>query len=567
MTENFRLASPVSRWLLMWVVLISVLGFQTAPQADLILTNGHIITMDERAPTAEALAIGDGRILAVGTTAEIRKSYPNAKETDLGGKTVMPGIVEAHGHLLSLGESLLRLNVQGIDDPSEVVRRVAERVANTPKGVWIIGWGWDEGAWAKKYPNNEELSRVSPNNPVFLRGLHSFAGWANKKALEIAGITAATPNPPNGEILKDPTTGEPTGILTNRAQDLVTRHIPPMTSEQMEKALRLAAEECLKNGLTTVHDANISADMLAALRSLARKKQLKVRVYAMLQGTDAKLLEPFLQNGPALDPEHWLTIRSIKVFTDGALGSRGAALIEPYSDAPNTKGLVTTPENDLHRLTVRALRSGMQLAVHAIGDLGNRITLNAFARALKEVPSARDPRLRIEHAQVVAPEDIPRFAQLGVIASMQPPHCTSDMPWAENRVGPKRIKGAYAWRSILNTGARLCLSSDFPGETLNPFYGMYAAETRQTPDGKPEGGWYPEQRLTRKEVLRAYTIESAYAGFEDKLKGRIAPGMLADLIVLSENILNAPSKALLSMKVLKTYVGGKLAYSSDSAAR
>ena len=258
-----------------------------------------------------------------------------------------------------------------------------------------------------------------------------------------------------------------------------------------------------------------------------------------------------------------MTIRGVKLFIDGALGSRGAALLEPYSDAPNTKGLIKTSEDSLSQLTVRVLQAGLQVATHAIGDLGNRITLNAYARALEDMPAAKDLRLRIEHAQVIALEDISRFAKLGIIPSMQPPHCTSDMPWAEDRVGPERIKGAYAWRSLLNTGVHLPLSSDFPGETLNPFYGMYAAETRQSPEGKPEGGWYPEECLTRKEVLRGYTTEAAYAGFEEGVKGKIEPGMLADLIVLSDDILTVPSKDLLSIKVEQTYIGGKLVYSTE----
>jgi hypothetical protein len=404
------------------------------------------------------------------------------------------------------------------------------------------------------------LSQASPNNPVWITGLHGFAGWANAKALEIAGITRDTPNPQNGEILKDSKTGKPTGILKNAAEGLLTRHILPLSPALTERALTLAGEECLKYGLTTVHDAKVSRPMLEAFRSLAAKRQLKTRIYVMLDGADKELIEPFLEHGPEVDPEHWLTIRCIKVFADGALGSRGAALFEPYSDAPETRGQMTTSQDEIFKLTTRALKAGMQVAIHAIGDRANRITLDAYETALKELPQATDHRLRIEHAQVVALQDIPRFSRLGVIASMQPPHCTSDMPWADNRVGPERIRGAYAWRSFLNAGVRVPLNSDFPGETPNPFWGMYAAETRQSPDGKPEGGWHPEQCLSRKEVLRAYTVESAYAGFEEKIKGQIAPGMLADFIVISDNILTVPSRALLSLRVEQAYVGGNLAF-------
>jgi predicted amidohydrolase YtcJ len=546
-----------------WIALASasLIACKAFPRAERIFINGHIVTMNEAMPEAQAFAVGNGKIVAVGLNENIRRAYPDLAPTDLHRRTVMPGIVESHVHLLSLGQSFIELDLEGVETPDEVVQQVKERAAKTPPGEWITGWGWDEGAWAKAYPTNQKLSQAAPNNPVWLRGLHSFAGWANDKALEIAGITRDTPNPKNGEILKDAKTGKPTGILKNEAQGLLTRFIPPLSPALMERALTLAGEECLTYGLTTVHDANVSKGMLQALRSLAARGRLKTRVYAMLDAADKDLIEPYLQHGPVLDPEHWLTVRCIKIFADGALGSRGAALSEPYSDAPEKRGDLTTSQEEIFKLTARALKSGMQVAVHAIGDRANRITLDAYEAALRTAVLAHDSRLRIEHAQVVAPQDIPRFRQLGVISSMQPPHCTSDMPWAEDRVGPERIRGAYAWRSFLNASVRVPLNSDFPGETPNPFWGMYAAETRQSPDGKPAGGWHPEQCLTRSEVLRAYTVDSAYAGFEEEFSGQIAPGMLADSIVISGDILKITSKALLTLKVEQTYVGGDLAYS------
>jgi predicted amidohydrolase YtcJ len=529
--------------------------------AGRVFLNGHVITMTDSLPEAEAFAVDSGRIAAVGTSEEIRAAYPGAPATDLEGKTVMPGIVESHVHLFSLGQSFLELNLEGIQSPDEVVEKVRERATRTPAGEWITGWGWDEGAWARNYPSNEALSQASPRNPVWLRGLHGFAGWANDQALAIAGITRDTPNPQNGEILKNAATGKPTGILRNEAQGLVTVHIPPPSPAMMEQAMTLAGEECLRYGLTTVHDANVNTAMLDALHSLASRQMLKNRVYVMLDVTDKDLIESYLQRGPEVDPERRLTVRCIKIFADGALGSRGAALFEPYSDAPDARGQMTTSKADIEEITERALRSGFQVAVHAIGDRANRLTLDAYEAALSQVPEARDPRLRIEHAQVVSQEDIPRFSKLGIIASMQPPHCTSDMPWAETRVGPERIKGAYAWRSFLNAGVRVPLNSDFPGETPNPFWGMYAAETRKSPEGEPEGGWYPGQCLTRREVLQAYTIESAFAGFTENDLGRIAPGMLADFIVISDNILALPPASLLTLKVEQTYVGGQRVFS------
>ncbi|UCE07492.1 MAG: amidohydrolase family protein [bacterium] len=525
-----------------------------------IFINGHIITMDDISPEAEAMAIGNGKIVDIGTSEKMKNDFPEADIVDFQGKTVMPGIIESHGHLLSLGQSFLELNLEGIATPEQVVIKVKERASETQPGEWIIGWGWDEGAWAKNYPENQGLNDASPDNPVYLRGLHGFASWVNNNALEIAGITADTPDPPNGEILKDSSTGRPTGILTNKAQPLVEKYIPPLTSDQIERALQLAIEECLTYGLTTIHEAKTSAIMLQAFRSLKGQNKLKTRIYVMLDVTEQGLIEPFLNKGAEIDEENLLTIRCLKVFVDGALGSRGAAMIEPYSDAPDVKGVIVTMDDSLYQLTVRALKSGFQVATHAIGDLANRITLNAYRRAIEQVPSAKDHRLRLEHAQVTALEDIPKFAPLNIVLSMQPPHCTSDMPWAETRVGSERIKGAYAWRSFLNTGVHLTLNSDFPGETLNPFYGMYAAETRQTLDGKPEGGWYPEQCLTREEVLKGYTVKAAYAGFEENIKGKLIPGMLADFIVLSDDILKISSKELLSLRIEKTYLGGELVY-------
>jgi predicted amidohydrolase YtcJ len=550
---------------LLFAAILSLVLCNRAPKSDRIFTNGHIITMNENMPEAEAFAVDKGFIIAVGTNAEIRKAYPLAEEVDFNGKDVMPGIIESHGHMLNLGRIKMRIDLQGFNDQREIVLKLKERAAATTPGEWIDGWGWDDGAWKQQMTAiRHELSAVSPDNPVWFAGLHGYNGWANAKALEIAAITKDTPDPEGGKIYKDPETGEPTGILANAAQGMVTRLMPPLTAEQREKAFEMAGEELLKNGLTSVHDARITRNDLDALRSLKAKQKLKVRYYVMLDCTDEELIDPYLQNGPEIDPDNWLTVRSIKVFQDGSLGTRSALMLEPYSDAPEVLGVTTTPQEEIERLTTRSLQAGMQVVTHAIGDRSNRITLDAYEAAMRSVPGAKDHRLRIEHAQVVAIEDIPRFKELDIVTSMQPAHATSDMPWAEDRVGPDRIKGAYAWRSFFDAGVRVPLNSDFPGETLNPFYGMYAAETRQTPDGKPEGGWYPEQCLSREEVLYAYTVESAYAGFEEHTKGQIAPGMLADFIVISDNVLTIPSKALLSLEVEKTYIGGKLVYSRSA---
>jgi predicted amidohydrolase YtcJ len=536
----------------------------SAPAVDLLLINAHVITIDQNKPAAEAVAIQRDRIAWIGTNTEARRRFGDASQIiDLNGATVLPGLIDAHVHLFALGQSLLRLNLKDVADANEAVALVKQRAAGAAPGEWIIGWGWDEGKWAAHYPDNQALSQASPHNPVFLVGLHTFAAWANQKALELSSVTKDTKDPENGKIIRDEKTGEPTGILLNRAQELVEKHVPPLSLEQTEKAIELAATECVRHGLTSVHDARVSPLMLQAFRELIRQGRMPLRLYAILDGADDALVKEWLARGPEIDPQHRLTIRSFKLFADGALGSRGAALLEPYSDASQTRGLITTPEATVYELTRQSLQKGFQVCTHAIGDAANRMTLDAYARALKQSPAKRDTRLRIEHAQVLALADIPRFAKLGVIPSMQPTHCTSDMGWAEKRIGSQRIKGAYAWRSLLATGVHLPLSSDFPGETLNPFYGIYAALTRKDPNGNPANGWYPEQRLTLLEALRGYTIEAAYSEFEEKAKGSIEKGKLADLTVIEQDIRRLQPGEILSIRVLKTIVGGKVIYDSN----
>ncbi|HYL86710.1 MAG TPA: amidohydrolase [Candidatus Angelobacter sp.] len=557
-------AAQASALLILALFLGSSLHSQQRSEPDLLLLNAHVVTLNERQPAAQAIAIQGDRIAWVGTTDDARHRYAASIRTiDLQGATVLPGIIDAHTHLINLGESLVGLNLKDLATEKEMVERVRQRAAAAAPGEWILGWGWDEGKWASNYPSNQALSEASPRNPVFLVGLHTFAGWANQRALEIAGITKDTKDPENGKILRDEKTGAPTGILLNHAQDLVATKIPAMTLVQAKRAIQLAARECVRNGLTSVHEAKVTPLMVQGLRELVREGHMPLRVYAMLDGSDKALVDEWLKRGPEIDPHHQLTFRSFKLFADGALGSRGAALLEPYSDAPQTKGVMTTPESDVYSLTRRSLQAGFQVCTHAIGDAANRSVLDAYAQAEKEVPDSRDPRLRIEHAQVLAPDDIPRFAKLGVIASMQPTHCTSDMPWAEKRLGAQRVRGAYAWRSVKDSGAHLPLSSDFPGETLNPFYGIYAAITRQDPQGNPAGGWYPEQRLTLDEALRGYTVEAAYAEFEEASKGSIEVGRLADLTVISKDITKIPPPEILSIHALMTFVGGRVVYDSE----
>jgi predicted amidohydrolase YtcJ len=550
---------------LLFVALFPLTGSlcSQSSSADLLILNAHVVTMNQEQPSAQAIAIQGDRIAWVGGNEEAKILFRGAAHTlDLHGATVLPGIIDAHTHLLELGQSLLKLNLKDVPTEKEAIDRVRQKTASTPRDEWILGWGWDEGQWAAHYPANQGLSDVSPRNPVYLAGLHSYAAWVNKRALELAHINKDTADPENGKILRDEKTGEPTGILLNRAQELVQKRIPAMTLEQVKRAIELAARECIRNGLTSVHEARVTPILIPAYRELIAEARMPLRIYAMLDGADKTLVAEWLERGPQIDARHQLTIRSFKLFADGALGSRGAALLKPYSDDPQTTGVITTREPEIYSLTRRGLQRGFQVCTHAIGDAANHSVLDAYARALAEAPEAQDPRLRVEHAQVLAPQDIPRFAKLRILASMQPTHCTSDMGWAEKRLGAERIKGAYAWRSLLRAGARLPLGSDFPGETVNPFFGIYAAITRQDPAGNPPGGWYPEQRMTLEEALRGYTVEAAYAEFEENAKGAIEKGKLADLIVISKDILKLPPQEILSIRVLKTFVGGKPVYDS-----
>ena len=546
------------------VVLTSLLFFSCSSQNTDLYLGGKIVTMDEANPISEAFTVVGGKFTDVGKSDDLRTKYPHARIIQLDCRTVMPGIIESHGHLLDLGKSFLILNVEGLRSPEEVIDRIAERVLQTPAGEWILGWGWDDGAWADAYPSRYDLDRVASENPVVLRGLHGFATWANSSAFIQAGITRSSPSPPNGSIVRNPD-GDLQGILTNEAQTLLEDRIPPLTNKQVKHALELAIDECIQHGLTTIHEAKTTKRMLTALRKLRNNGQLKVRIYTMLDVNDKEWVNEWIENGIQIDD--WLTIRSIKVFVDGALGSRGAALMEPYSDAPGTRGVVVNDEEALYRWSVKAVRSGFQVVTHAIGDRANRITLNAYQRALRGYPKKSDHRFRVEHAQIVLPEDVPKFAQLGLVVSMQPSHCTSDMPWVEDRIGPQRVRYAYAWRSFLRTNVHLTFNSDFPGETLNPFVGMYAAETRRTATGTPSEGWFPAQCLTRQEVLQAYIRESAYSEFSETYKGMIREGMLADFVVLSDDITSIQPEELLDMVVERTFVGGRCVYDRESSRR
>ena len=547
-------------------------GCRSEPPADLILRGGNIVTVDSAVPRAQALAVREDRIVAVGTDQEVeRLRGSQTRVIDLAEKTAVPGLIDAHLHFPGIGKLLSTVFLDTTKSPAEAIAIVAREVKKAGPGEWIVGQGWHTVEWGQGYPDNRALSQASPDNPVFLVGMATHAAWANDRALQIAGVTAATPDPPGGRILKDSKTGRPTGILLETAQALVSRHIPSETREARKSTMRLSGETLASLGLTGAHDAGASPDDVELYQELLAEGALPIRLDVMLRvpGRGPEL-DAILSQPPRIGlGDNRLSVRTIKVFADGALGARGAALLAPYSDSPGESGLLQNSEDDLAALVRQSMEAGYQVAIHAIGDRGNRIALDAIERAMQELPG-RDARHRVEHAQIVALEDIPRFARLGVLPSMQPIHAPTDMGFAEARVGPERIKGGYAWRSLLDSGARLVASSDtpaFPIEYTNPLWGIHAAVRRQDQHGRPPGGWYPEQRVSRLDALRMYTINAAYASFADDVRGSISPGKLADLTVLSKDILSIPEAEILQTQVVMTIVGGRIVYERKEPVR
>ena len=529
--------------------------------ADLILLNGNVITMEPDKPRASAIAVKGDRILKVGSDKEIKElSAPGCKTVDLNGKTVIPGLIDAHLHFISIGQSKRILNLVGTQNLQEIQKMVADKAAMLPKGKWIIGRGWDQNDWPeKKFPTRYDLDKVAADHPVLLTRVCGHANWANSKAIEMAKITKDTPDPAGGKIIRDLKTGEPTGVFIDEAEGLINKIIPPASYGQRKADALTAMKACLAVGLTGGHDAGVGLETIKIYKELIDQGRFDFRIYAMISG-EGEAAEEYLKKGPTIGyGNNRLTARSFKLFADGALGSRGAAFFQPYNDDPGNYGLITFEPEKVYMLIVRALKAGFQVNTHCIGIKGNSLFLDLYQKALKEVPT-KDHRFRIEHAQVVKPSDFRRYARLGVIASMQPTHCTSDMYWAEDRVGPERVKGAYAWKSFLNSGVKIAGGSDAPVESENPFFGIYAAATRQDQKGWPKGGWYPEQKLTREEALRIFTIDAAYAAFEEDIKGSLKEGKLADMVIIREDIMTVPADKIYKIKPVMTILGGKIVY-------
>jgi len=533
--------------------------------ATLILTNARIysLTGDTDTPggDAQAIALAGNTIVALGDTAAIDVYRGPATTTyDLNGATVLPGLIESHTHVFELGRKLEQVDLVDAKNEAEAVALVAARATAVPDGEWIIGHGWDEGAWANNYPSKTLLSEQLPNHPVLMQSLHGFAVWGNDYALREAGIAAETPTPVGGEIRRD-ANGEPTGLFLNRATVLLRNALPVPADDDLRRQLLLALNQMAQDGYVAVHEAGVTEQQMRVLQALEAEGALPLRFYAMLSLREPKLIEEWIERGPTEDPTRMLVARAVKAYFDGALGSRGARLLADYSDQPGHRGISGAGYAFDQDLARRVVERGFQIAIHAIGDAGNRATLDLIESA----QASNTERHRIEHAQVIHPDDLSRFRELGVIASMQPPHAVEDKTWAEARLGSERVKGAYAWRALLDDGASVIFNADNPGSDHSIFYGLHAAVTRRDKTLQPSEGWYADQALSMGETLRAYTAWAAHASFSENHTGRLEPGRWADLTVLDidpfEVAENDPAE-LLKGNVLMTIVNGEVLHNA-----
>ena len=543
-------------------------------KADMIIHNGMIYTMNDLNPTAEAVAVSSGKIIALGKYTDLDPLItPRTKIINLRGTTMTPGIIEGHGHFYGLGLAKMQLDLSKTESYQDLVDMVSDAVENSKPGEWILGRGWHQSKWnddkndfVKGFQTHERLSEISPNNPVWLKHASGHAGFANQKAMDIAGVNKETEFGFGGEIIKD-LSRKPTGVFNERAQGLISEKVENNLGEESDlRAIELAVKASLENGVTSFHDAGIGRRTIEVLREAIDRDILKVRIYAMLTSRDTTLLNEWYKKGPEIGTGgDLLTIRSIKINADGALGSRGAWLIDEYSDRPGHYGMPTQSMDYVYSVAKQGIKTGFQVNSHAIGDKANREILNEYEKVFNEHPElAIDHRWRIEHAQHIAPDDIPRFGRLNVIPSIQGIHMSSDRPWAINRLGQKRIEeSAYVWRDLINHGAVLINGSDVPVEPIDPIASFYASTTRKTLKGLPDFGYEPKQKMTRIEALKSYTINAAYGAFEDQIKGSIEIGKYADFTVFSQNLITIPEEKILDTKVLYTIVNGVVEYQAN----
>jgi len=535
-----------------------------AQDIDLVVVNGNIHTVNEKQPHAEAFAVRDERIAFVGSTADVEKLRgAKTRVIDLGGKTVVPGLTDSHCHIFGIGEREMRLNLEETNSLQDFLTKVKERVSHTEKGKWITGRGWIETFWKPAaFPSRQDLDKVAPDNPVFLTRADGHASVVNSAALKIAKVDRNTPNPFGGQISK--TNGEPNGMLLDNAQDLAAKHIPKPTEAEREQALLLGVNREIGLGWCEIQNAGSDKEDIKLIKKTFTDGKIKIRFINAVYGP-GEGAQNFLAAGPIINAfDHHFTQRTIKIIFDGALGSRGAALLKPYHDAPDTSGFLTEKPAELRPLFEEALRRGVQVETHAIGDRANRIILDLYDEAFKAVPpeqrKIREPRWRVEHAQIVDPADISRFAKLGVIPSMQPSHAISDLFFAPARLGIDRLAYAYSWQSFLKAGAIITGGSDAPVERGEPMIEFYAAVVRKSIKGESGEGWHPEQAVSRDQALKMFTIWPAYAAFEEKDKGSIEPGKLADFTVLSQDIMRIPEPEILKTRAVMTVIGGEVVY-------
>lgn len=540
---------------------------QTRRNVSLVLTNGKVFSADARGTLAEAVAVDGNRIVAVGTSREIADRYNGARTIDLKGRLVTPGFNDAHLHFLGGGLSLLRVNLNGAATLAEAKARVAARVRELPAGAWITGRGWDHTLWGGQWPTKRDLDEVSPDNPVILQRVDGHVSWANTPALKAGNVTRETQAPQGGEILRD-AAGEPTGILKETAAGLVTRVVPDATRAEMSEALNRALAEARRYGITSVQANDVpSFDATPLYRELLKQGKLTVRVaeWQQFDRTVEELKRERAEFESHRDDPLRLRLTALKGYVDGTLGSRTAAMLAPFSDDPHNSGIPRMAPEALTKMVVERDAAGFQITLHCIGDRANRMALEAF-KAAREKNAGHDAtrvrllRHRVEHAQVISPLDFARFRDLGIIASMQPSHAISDKRWAQERLGEYRVLGAYSWHTFMAHGVHVPFGTDWPVEPINPYLGLYAAVTRQSPEGDPPGGWWPEERLSMADAIRNYTAESAYATFEEKEKGQLVPGMLADLVVHSRDLLTIAPNEVLQTEADITVFDGKVVY-------